>query len=133
MQKRFSISYEHVNEYFDAHFSGRFNGITLSISNKGNNKWKLYMFVDVIKLLGKHDISESDYSLLKSEIKLILFALFRHYCYYDQHVLQRIDYRYDVIVPKHERDLLLHMYQKLTKSYRYQVKFLGKLDEHGEC
>ena len=132
MQKRFSISYEHVNEYFDAHFSGRFNGVTLSISNRGNNKWKLYMFVDVIKLLGKHDLSEADCSSLENEIKLVLYCLFQHFGYYQDHVLQRIDFRYDVVVPKNERELLLHIYQKLTKSYRYQVKYLGTIDDSGE-
>lgn len=132
LQKRFNIYYRHLNDYFADHYGGRFKGVTIHISNKGNGQWKLYMFIDAILLLGKSDLTEDDYPLIEQEIKNILWILFRHFSHFKHHILQRIDYRYDVIVKeKHHRELLLHLYQKLTKSHRYQKKYIGKLDAEG--
>ncbi|MGI2851605.1 hypothetical protein ACRS6Y_15220 [Bacillus cytotoxicus] len=128
LQRRLNIKYTHLNKYFD----GVYPGVTMSISNSGNGQWKLYMVVDAIKLLGKPDITEADYLSLEKELKSILWNIVGHSSHYKNHILLRIDYRYDVLIrDKNERMLLMDLYRKLTKSYRFQKKYLGKV-EHGK-
>ena len=132
LQKRFNIIYTQLNGYFANYYGGKYKGVTLQISNKGNGQWKLYMFIDAVLLLDKSDITEDDYSSLEQEIMNILWILFKHFLHFKHHILQRIDYRYDVVVKENlHRDILLHLYQKLTKSHRYQKKYIGKLDAEG--
>lgn len=127
LQRRLSIKYTQLNKYFE----GVFPGVTMSITNSGNGKWKLYMVVDAIMLLGKPDIIESDYEPLEKELKYILWNLVGHTNHFKNHILLRIDYRYDVqIKDKNNRILLMDLYKKLTGSYRFQKKYLGKL-KHG--
>lgn len=127
MQKRFDIKYTEVNKFFE----GDFPGVTLAISNIGFGKWYLYMVVDAIVMLGKSNIKEDDYQSLKNEIKKILIRIFGHAAHYKEHVLIRIDYRYDIkIEDKNIQKLLMHIYKKLTNSYRFQKKYLGKM-QHG--
>lgn len=127
LQRRFSIKYTEVNKYFE----GVFPGVTMSITY-GYGKWKLNMFVDAIKLLGdKSDIIEADYSNIEKEIKYILWYVVGHASGYKHHTLLRIDYRFDAIIDNADhRMLLMHIYRKLTKSYRFQKKYLGKLNNN---
>ncbi|KPH74220.1 MULTISPECIES: hypothetical protein [Bacillaceae] len=127
LQRRLNIKYTQVNEYFE----GMFPGVTMSISNSGNGQWKLYMVVDAIELLGNPDITEDDYISLEKEIRYILWHVVGHSSHYSNHILLRIDFRYDVLIKdKNLRMLLVDLYKKLTKSYKFQQKYLGKL-EHG--
>lgn len=124
LQRRFNIKYTEVNKFFD----DKFPGVTLSISNSGSGKWKLYMIVDAITLLGKPDITEVDYVSIENELKYILWNIVGHSSHYKDHILLRIDFRYDVpIKEKNTRMLLMDLYKKQTKSYGFQKKFLGKL------
>jgi hypothetical protein len=126
LQRRLNIKYTQVNTYFD----GTFPGVTMSITNSGNGKWKLYMVVDAIRLLGKPDITEDDYTLLEKEIRYILWNVVGHASHYRNHTLLRIDFRYDVpIGEKGTRMLLMDLYKKQTESYRFQNKYLGKLED----
>lgn len=128
LQKRFNISYKDVNKLFE----GKFRRVTIAISNRRNGKWKLYMVVDAIKLLNKTDLTDSDYSQLEKQIRFILWNILGHSSCYKEHVLLRTDYRYDVVVPnEHTRQLLLDLYKKLTRCYRFQKKHLGFLDDKG--
>jgi hypothetical protein len=125
LQRRLNIKYTELNKYVE----GVFPGVTMSISHSGYGKWMLYMVVDAILLLGKPDITEADNEPLKREIKYILWNLFGHSSHYKDHILQRIDFRYDVQVKdKNNRMLLMDLYKKLTDSYRFQKKFLGMLE-----
>lgn len=127
LQRRLNIKYTQVNEYFE----GMFPGVTMSITNSGNGEWKLYMVVDAIKLLGNPDITEDDYMPIEKEIRYILWHVVGHSSHYSNHTLLRIDFRYDVLVKdKDHRMLLVDLYKKLTKSYKFQKKYLGKI-EHG--
>ncbi len=127
LQRRLNIKYTQVNECFE----GMFPGVTMSISNSGNGQWKLYMVVDAIKLLGNPDITESDYLSLEKKIRYILWHVVGHSSHYSNHTLLRIDFRYDVLIKdKNHRMLLVDLYKKLTKSYKFQKKYLGKI-EHG--
>lgn len=126
LQRRLNIKYTELNKNVE----GVFPGVTMSISHSGYGKWVLYMVVDAILLLGKPDITEADKEPLKREIKYILWNLFGHSGHYKDHILHRIDFRYDVqIKDKNNRMLLLDLYKKLTNSYRFQKKFLGKLKQ----
>jgi len=126
MQRKLSIIYTQLNSYFD----GMYPGVTMVITNSGNGKWKLYMVIDAIKLLGKPDITEADYKSLESMIRNILWNVVGHSAHYKNHTLLRIDYRYDVpIADKDIRMLLMNLYKKQTEAYRFQKKSLGKLKD----
>lgn len=126
LQRRLSIKYTQLNK----HFEGEFPGVTMTITNSGNGKWKLYMVVDAIRLLGKPDITEDDYKSLEKEIRYILWRVVGHSSHYRTHTLLRIDFRYDVRIEDEDtRMLLINMYKKLTASYRFQQKYLGKLKD----
>lgn len=125
LQRRLNIKYTQLNEYFD----GVFPGVTMTISNSGYGKWMLYMVVDAIELLGNPDITETDYVSIEKELKYILRNVVGHSSHYKDHILLRIDFRYDVsIKDKNIRMLLMALYKKLTKSYRFQKQYLGKLE-----
>lgn len=123
LQTRFNIKYTEVNQYFE----GKFPGVTISISNSGNGKWKLYFVVDVILLLDKSDIFEEDYIIIKKELESILFHIIGDVGYFKEHILLRIDFRFDkVIEDKNIRLLLMDLYKKQSVSYKFQKKYIGK-------
>ncbi|EFV71675.1 hypothetical protein HMPREF1012_02314 [Bacillus sp. BT1B_CT2] len=124
LQKRFNIKYTELNRYF----AGKFPSVTMAISNSGNGQWKLYMVVDAIKLIGKPNITEADYESIEKELKYILWHVVGYSSHFKEHILLRIDFRFDVpIKDKSIRMLLMTLYKKQTKSYRFQKKYLGKL------
>ena len=126
LNKRFNIKSFEVNKFFE----GRFPGVTMSLSAMGRGRWKLSMFIDAIELLGKPLITESDYANMEKSIRGILFHLFLHSSAYDDHILQRIDYRYDVCISNQTiRQLLLDIYKKTTRMYKRQNKILGYIDK----
>lgn len=126
IQRRFNLNYREVNKFFEK----KFPGTTISVSNKGG--WKLYFVVDAVKLLGTPHITENDYPRLRNELKLILWNVLGNSDVFKDHVLLRVDYRYDAIVTdEKERTLLMFLYKKLTKSYRFQKKYLGGKNVNG--
>lgn len=128
LQKRFGIVYTEVNKYFE----GQFDGVTMTVFNKGKGEWRLSMVIDAIELLKNPYIREADYPLLESKIKLILLHILGDPSYYSDHVLQRIDYRYDIVInDKSTRQLVLDLYKKLTRSHKFQKKYLGKENKDG--
>lgn len=128
MQKRLGIKFTEVNKYFE----GKFKGVTMSIFNKGKGEWRLSMVIDAIMLLQNPQITEGDYPVIESKIKRILWYVVGHPSCYSDHVLQRIDYRYDVVIDDgNTRNLLLDLYKKLTRSHKFQKKYLGKINKEG--
>lgn len=126
IQHRFDIQYKQLNDDFRRRYPLLTKGINISISNSGNGKWKLYMVVDAIKLLGNAVITEHDYNIIEKTLKMILLYLLGHSSHFNNHILLRVDFRFDVKVEdKNVRELIMHMYKKLTSSYRFQKKFLG--------
>ncbi|WP_246880620.1 hypothetical protein [Sporosarcina sp. 6E9] len=124
LQRRLNINYEQLNQHFD----GRLPGVSMSLIYCKDGKWRLYMVIDAIKLLGKPDIIDADYVTIERELKYILYEVVGHTAHYKDHILHRIDYRYDVkIADENKRMLLMHLYKKLTKSYRFQKRYLGKI------
>src|SRR5699024_9634047 len=122
LQRKLNISYTELNQYYD----GVYPGVTVSVILCKDGKWRLYMVVDAILLLGKPEIKESDYQTIEGKIKHILIQLVGHASHFKNHVLQRIDFRHDVVVKSKEmRMLLMHLYKKTTKLYHYQKKHLG--------
>jgi len=124
LQRRLKIKYTEINK----HFEGVYPGVTMSIFNKGYGKWFLSMVIDVILLLSTPNINESDYEKIERKIKFILMDIFGHSTHFKDHVLLRIDYRFDVVIKDRDiRKLLMDLYKKTTKTYRFQRKYLGKL------
>lgn len=126
LQRRLGINYKQLN----SHFEGMFDGVTMAITNSGNGIWKLYMVVDAIKLLGKPDISEADYEALEKELRYILWNVVGHASHYRNHILLRVDFRYDVTIEDSDtRNLLMALYKKQTESYKFQKQYLGKVEK----
>ncbi|WP_342558229.1 hypothetical protein [Metasolibacillus sp. FSL K6-0083] len=122
IQRRFGITYNTVSEYFE----GAYPGVSIVIINAGSGDWRLSFVVDAIKLLEKSNITEADYPMLEQELKEIMFQILGHSAYYKEHILTRIDYRYDVVMANAaERHLLIALYRKLTRSHRHQKRYLG--------
>lgn len=126
LQRRLNIKYTELNQYYD----GVYPGVTMSIALGGDGNWRLYIIADAIMLLGKPDIKEADYTIIEQEIKGILIDVVGHASHFKRHVLQRIDYRYDVIIENKDiRMLLMHLYKKTTKLYHYQKRHLGTIKD----
>lgn len=102
------------------------------IKCQANGDWNLHLKVDVVKMLHKGDILESDFSLVESDIRKFLIRHFGHSTYFDTHTLKRIDYKLDVMVanPK-DRKLLFHLLEKYTARYAYKEKINWGIDEDG--
>ncbi|MFD2638099.1 hypothetical protein [Piscibacillus salipiscarius] len=98
-----------------------------------DNDWTVKCKVDVTKLLSRGTIKETDYH----EVERILRTFFDQYCgsaeYFDQHVLTRIDYKYDICIPSAtDRKLLFFLFEKYTSLYRFKVKVKWGKDENGK-
>lgn len=126
LQRRHEVSYQSIEGFFeetDPAFT------SLTINNYGNGKWKLYAVIDLIKLLETPSFSEEDYPTVEFRIKQFLRKLFGHASSYSEHVLQRVDYRKDVVISdNNERKALFHMYKKATCKHGYHQKVTGKIN-----
>ena len=93
-----------------------------------HNTYVLYLFVDVIKALNKADITEEDCSEIQSIIESIETQLSLES--ESGFVLNRIDYRKDVVIQDEEcRLFMFHLYNKLAKKYAHLKKCNRKKKE----
>lgn len=98
-----------------------------------NDMFNLHLKIDVLIMLNKGKISECDYYLVEADIRKFLNRHFGHSDYFDSHILTRIDYKYDAIVPnQQDRELLFHLLEKYTKKNRHKVKIRWGKDENGK-
>ncbi|MBU3129077.1 hypothetical protein [Clostridium tagluense] len=94
---------------------------------KKYNQWRLYTIVDVVKLLQRSDIEESDLPEIESYLKRYTNFINGIWLNYHDLTLIRIDYRYDVIVKEiKEREILFKLYKKTLEQYGYKRKFNKK-------
>lgn len=101
--------------------------------HKQSGMYYLSIHVDVIKLLGRANITEADFTVVNSKLKNLVFNIFLHVGFYEESFLARIDYRYDVKVPNTmERLLLLKLFKKLKVQYKWFKKHLGYVNEKGK-
>ncbi|KGR82768.1 hypothetical protein [Lysinibacillus odysseyi] len=125
-------NYKQVNDYIQMHYAEYFNNAFTVRVVRHPGKIYLSLVVDVILLLRKSDIQESDYLEVKQRIMELLMMLIGH-APYEDHILVRIDYRYDVILPnKQLRELYFHLITKHVDRYRFQHKYKGKKSASGE-
>jgi len=126
LQLKYEMQYQNIEGFFKKTYPAF---TSLSINNYGNGTWKLYAVIDLIKLLETPYFSEIDYPTVEHRIKHFLQYLFGHASSYKEHVLQRIDYRKDVIIQNRcERKALFHMYKKCTSKHGYHQKIIGKMN-----
>lgn len=98
------------------------NGIKICFRNCSLRliPWQINVFIDVIKLLNKSDISDTDYIEVQEKIDKNLSIVFDGKS--RDLILKRIEYRFDVKVGNQiEKETLLHMYRKI--NYKLQHKF----------
>lgn len=99
------------------------SGVKVEIKNiktKLGDSWGLYVFVDVIKLLGRAVIKETDRDKVIEDINEIIYSIFS---YTPQLLLRRIDFRFDaVICDEKKRNLLIKLYNKCENKKGYMEK-----------
>jgi len=117
MESTHSIKFSQVNDYFSSIYPyARF-----SIYRTPIGRPYLSLIIDCMKLLNKSDMVDEDYLKLERNIKQILMDIFGHINHFDFHTLKEIDYKIDTIVENEKhREQLFKLYNKLTKSFRFQ-------------
>lgn len=133
LEKRFNIknfAYFNLSQYVGI------NGVSIEIKklNKQIDKSKLYriyMFIDVIKLLGRAKIIESDKGIVLDTIYDILTDILANNLSDKLDIrLDRFDYRYDKLIESKEiRQLLVKLYNKNEhrKSYMNKIEVFNNL------
>lgn len=127
LEENLGNSYKKANDKFQMLYGAYFNNAyTIQVTEK-YGKCYLSLFVDAVRLLGKPDIVEEDYSTIKRRILELLMLLIGHTDCYENHTLKRIDYRYDIVIEdEHIRKLYFHMIGKHINQYRRQIKRKGE-------
>lgn len=98
-----------------------------TIITKKYNRWRLYAVVDVIKLLKRSDIKESDLPEIKTYLQRYTNFINGIWLNYEDLTLIRIDYRYDVVVKENkDREVLFKLYKKTLEQYGHKRKFNKK-------
>lgn len=133
LEYKFSIK---NSKYFNlSQYVGR-DGVKLEIKQlnkrKSKNKiWRIYIFIDVIKLLHRADIVEADKVIVLENIYDILSDILPNNLLDKLDLrLHRFDYRCDkVIESKEERRLLVKLYNKNEdrKSYMNKIDVFNNL------
>lgn len=127
IEENLGDSYKKANDKFQMLYGAYFNNAyTIQVTEK-YGKCYLSLFVDAVRLLGKPDIVEGDYSLIKHRIMELLMLLIGHTDCYENYTLKRIDYRYDIVIEdEHIRQLYFHIIGKHINKYRKQIKRKGE-------
>ena len=120
LENHLGVSYENIGSKADDYT----NGFTTWVTKQYGIR--LHFIVDFIKLLGKPNITESDFYEVEERLKGYLFYLFMNQEYYDRVIMIRIDYRLDVRIPKNQRKAILYLYKKTAEKHRHQKKY----DQH---
>lgn len=120
------------DRYYDLTQYIKGDGINVTIKKEvfvSGQVWRVTMFVDFIKVLGKADITIQDkeiiISIISEKLENLIFVKKRLY-------LKRIDYRFDKIVENLvEREILFKLFNKNLdrKSYMNKINVFNK--EHG--
>lgn len=127
LEENLGDSYKKANDQFQTLYGAYFNyAYTIQVTEK-LGKCYLSLFVDAVRLLGKPDILEEDYTTIKRRIMELLMLLIGHTDCYENYTLKRLDYRYDIMVEDiHVRQLYFHMIGKHINQYRKQIKRKGE-------
>ncbi|MGE8203052.1 phage/plasmid replication domain-containing protein [Heyndrickxia sp. NPDC080065] len=97
-----------------------FNGISTSFK-KLFAIWRMDVYVDFIKLIGKADIQEKDITKIQKSLDEYLYYIFDNND--KELMLLRLDFRFDAAVPnKKHRDFLLKIYKKTVEKYGFKKK-----------
>lgn len=103
--------------------SNTYPGITATITCAYGG-WKLFLFIDVIKLLGKSCITDKDYYTVESIIDRFSMC---HFGEVFDFTLTRLEYRYDVVVSESKREFFLRRYKKTVNKRGFNKKRCMKL------
>ncbi|TQR17703.1 hypothetical protein [Psychrobacillus vulpis] len=106
---RLSLEEKHLQYLQDIHgigiyevgrtFGTTFKGLTISVVNVPyRNDLNAHIFVDVTEVLDKGDITVRDLPTIEAYLRDIVETVFGERALYDNHILMRFDYRFDVII-----------------------------------
>ncbi|WP_062515150.1 hypothetical protein [Halobacillus sp. KGW1] len=112
-------------KWINKSIKGVYSPITINWVNQlASDSWQISIKVDAVKMLSRSDIDENDYLEIENRLQQFLLEHQIDSAAYDDHILTRIDYKYDVCIPDvKERELLFHIFEKQTLNYRYKKKF----------
>ncbi|AOM82063.1 hypothetical protein [Salisediminibacterium beveridgei] len=129
MKARFHISGDDVESVFHGKYPfAHFN----LINQQAKGRYYLSMHIDIVKILGRSDIDESDFTAVERQINSMIFKIFMDWRAIQNAFLVRIDYRYDIqITDPNQRKLLFHLYGKLAQQHGHLKKHTGKLKSDG--
>ena len=96
-------------------------GIAINLIVKNQYGCRILFTVDCIKLLNKSDISEYDIDNINSKLNDFKKDIIGNE--FNEEVLIRIDYRYDIELDKIDRETLLYLYCKTFDKYKFQKKY----------
>lgn len=113
-ERIFNTDYILVSEEINT----RYDGVSATISNMYGG-WKLFLTIDVIKLLDKANINNNDYYEIKDFIDKFCMDYLGELL---DLVLTRIEYRYDAILSPAEREFFLRRYKKIIDKYYFAEK-----------
>lgn len=117
---RFNITSQ---SYYNFNKHHNVDGVNIEIKKletKIGKRWRLNIFIDIIKLLGRAEINQEDKCEIIDRINEILYELFS---YIPELSLYRIDYRFDVVIDNIEkRKLLIKLYNKCENKKAYMKK-----------
>lgn len=113
------------------HISENYPALTVNwLQQKTNDIWLMSIKVDVLKVLNRGNVYDTDYLLIQDYITTMLANHAMNPDAFDNHTLTRIDYKVDVQVPDAKnRELLFHLFEKYTRRYRYKKLVKWGLDD----
>lgn len=118
LEKNFKTNIKLINENI---VCDEFKGIKFYFY-KMYGVYRFNLYVDFIKLLGKSDINENDYTEIEKHLKKYLFLIFKDESSRLEIILKRLDFRKDIKIEKKCREILLKIYKKARKTSRFKKK-----------
>ena len=119
LEDKFKTNIKLINEEIDLKI---FDAVNFYFY-KSYGIWKFNLFVDFIKLLGKPEICENDYTEIERRLNYILLSIFGENLKNLELILKRIDFRKDIKIEDEEkRKVLLKIYKKARDKSKFKEK-----------
>ncbi|MCM3317325.1 hypothetical protein M3603_11780 [Rummeliibacillus stabekisii] len=117
---------QHIHYFENVHVHKSCNVVMRQYNRKGlhiilyrKNKLACSIFVDVVEILGRTIVKETDYTYLKKYLTDSLSILFNDESIFLEHNLTRFDFSFNAFIPSSRtRQQLLKLLKKLPGAYR---------------
>src|SRR5690625_5081301 len=93
-------------------------------------EYQVHHIVDLAKMLSVSKVLDTHYKIVEKNIQQFIDHSYGVHVTFENHVLTRIDYKFDAEVKKHrERELIFHLIYKHTQLIRYKQKIRWGIDD----